>query len=179
MSAAKKAKLKAPAFPVVVPQSEVQANEFVYNIGELQRHRIRIETEMNDRLAALKDAFEETARPYREKIESRLKGLQIYCAANRAMLTSDGKVKFHEFPAGEISWRQRPPSVAIRGVEKVLAILKATPGLGRFIRLKAEIDKEQMLAEPDAANMISGVTVGSTGEDFIVKPFETKLEEVA
>ena len=177
----KAAKLKTAAFPVIVPQNLVQANEFVYNIGELQRKRTEIETIMNAVLVSTKAHYEESARPFKEKIESRLKGLQIYCEANRATLTDDGKVKFCRFGAGEVAWRTRPPSVVIRGAEKVLAALKADVGLDRFIRVKEEIDKEAMLKESAAilATRIKGISIGSTGEDFIVTPFETKLEEVA
>ena len=35
-----------------------------------------------------------------------------------------------------------------------------------------------MLAEPDVAASVDGITVGSEGEDFVITP-ETDLEEVA
>lgn len=47
------------------------------------------------------------------------------------------------------------------------------------LRVKEEVNKEAMLAEPDVARTVAGVTVGSAGEDFVIKPFETELEEVA
>jgi phage host-nuclease inhibitor protein Gam len=173
--AVRKEKLKAPEFPV--PQNVEDANCFVEGIGYYQRRRAQIETAMNDEMALVKKRYEESAAPLKEQIQGRLEGLSIYCAANRDALTHEGKVKFHRFAAGEVSWRLRPPSVAIRSVVGVLSALKHL-GLRRFIRTKEEIDKEAMLADAAVANTVSGVKVASAGEDFVVTPFETKLEEV-
>jgi len=51
-------------------------------------------------------------------------------------------------------------------------------GLARFLRVKEEINKDAMLAEQDLAQTITGVSI-SQGEDFVIVPFETELEEVA
>lgn len=171
-------KLKTPASPFPVPQNTEDANQFIFALGEAQRERLRIEAEMNDRLSDIKAAFEVQAAPYRAAIENLARGLQVYAEGHRDALTKDGRVKFHRFAAGEIQWRARPPKVTIRGIDTVIAALKCL-GLTRFLRVKEEVNKEAMLAEPDVATTIAGVTIGSAGEDFIVKPFETELEEVA
>ena len=63
-------------------------------------------------------------------------------------------------------------------LEESVAQLNAME-LTRFIRVKEQVDKEAILKEPDAVKDIKGIKVGSAGEKFIVKPFETQLEEVA
>lgn len=173
---ATKVKTTAAQFPV--PQTADEANDFIARIGVAQRERCDIENRMNCELAEIKLKYEELAKPFKHDIEQRSKGLQVFCEARRAELTSAGKVKFHRFGAGEISWRARPPKVTIRGADVVIEALKRL-GLTRFLRVKEEVNKEAMLAEPDVATTISGVSIGSAGEDFIVKPFETELEEVA
>jgi len=173
---ATKVKTAAAQFPV--PQTTDEANDFIARIGAAQRERQILEAAMNEEMAALKDRYEVQARPFKDEIEQRSKGLQVFCEAHRARLTSDGKVKFHRFGAGEVSWRSRPPKVTIRGADVVIEALKRL-GLTRFLRVKEEVNKEAMLAEPEVATTIAGVSVGSAGEDFIVKPFETELEEVA
>jgi len=47
-------------------------------------------------------------------------------------------------------------------------------GLEKFIRVKEEINKDAMLAEPDQAMKVPGVTIKSGGEDFIIEPLELK-----
>ena len=74
-----------------------------------------------------------------------------------------------------MSWRQRPPSIAVRGIESVLENLR-TLGLARFIRQKEEVNKEAMLNEPDIAATIAGITVVRGKEDFIIVPFEVETQ---
>jgi|GEM_PF-1800630 len=35
--------------------------------------------------------------------------------------------------------------------------------------------KEAMLADPEKARMIAGISIGSEGEDFIAEPFEAEI----
>jgi phage host-nuclease inhibitor protein Gam len=75
-----------------------------------------------------------------------------------------------------VQWRLRPPKVVVKGLEAVLDKLRRM-GLERFIRTKEEINKEAILAEPDAVKRVAGISI-EQGEDFVIKPFETQLEEV-
>lgn len=174
---AKSARIKAKAADFPVPQSAEEVNDFIYRLGIAQRQRFGIETDMNDRLAEVKAAHEALAKPVSDQIGGLLKGLSAWCEANRAALTKEGKVKFHRFAAGEVSWRRRPPKVSVRYVDAVIEAVKKLD-LTKFLRVKEEVNKEAMLADPDLARTIAGVTIGSEGEDFVVKPFETELEEV-
>ncbi len=174
--AATRLKVTAATFPV--PQTVEEANDFVAKLGASQRERTLIETAMNDELAAVKARHEAEAKPFKDEIEALTRGLHTYAEGHRDVLTRDGKVKFHRFAAGEIAWRVRPPKVTIRGIDTVIEALKRL-GLTRFLRVKEEINKEAMLVEAEVAITVSGITIGSGGEDFIVKPFETELEEVA
>lgn len=174
--ASKKTRIKAPAIEVPVPQNRDEVARMIALIGEHQREREIISTAMNDELAKLKEAFEAQAKPHADQITALSKGVHTWCEANRAVLTQDGKVKFSKFATGEVKWRMRPKSIALRGIDSILELLKAR-GLERFIRKKEEVDKDAMLRETDVAAGIPGVSV-SQKEDFVVVPFETNLEEV-
>lgn len=132
---------------------------------------------MNDDLARVRQAWESQAAPHAERIRELTTGVHLWCEANRTRLTQDGKVKYARLASGEIKWRMTPPKVVIRAVDNVLEYL-AQNGLERFIRLKAEPNKEAILTEPEAVLHIKGITV-SQKEEFIILPFETELEEVA
>lgn len=172
----KTTRTKVAAVEHWVPQSRDEVNEAIAKLGRQQRERLRIESVMNDELAQVKAGHDALAKPLGESIAELSKGLHLWCEANRASLTQDGKVKFHDFATGQVKWRLRPPSIAIRGADAVLKTLK-NMGMGRFIRTKDEIDKDALLRELDVARDIGGITV-SQKEDFVVVPHESQIEEV-
>ena len=108
-----------------------------------------------------------------ERIIARQKGVQAYCEAHREELCGKGKTA--NLVTGEVSWRLRPPSVSIRGVDTVLETLLRM-GLGRFVRVKNEPNKEAMLNEPEAVRGIAGINIVTGVEDFVIVPFEAQAE---
>jgi phage host-nuclease inhibitor protein Gam len=172
----KKNRIKSEAAEFV-PASREETDAAIRKIGDLQRQRTTLQAAMNDRIAAIKEQFETDAKPLGEAIKVLSKGVQTWSEAHRDELTRDGKTKTVKFGSGEVRWRTRPPSVIVRSTEKVLAALKSLD-LGRFIRRKEEIDKEAILADRNAVNGVKGITIDQ-GEDFVIVPLETALEEVA
>jgi phage host-nuclease inhibitor protein Gam len=157
----------------VVAQNREEVDAFIQQIGEAQRRRDELQTAMNDELARVKEHFEAQAAPHAAVIRELGEGVRVWCEAHRVELTRDGKVKTAKLAAGEISWRTRPPKVTVRGEEIVIAALKRL-GLGRFVRTKDEVNKTAILQEPAD---VRGISI-SKGEDFVIKPFATELEEV-
>lgn len=169
-------KIKAKAIEAPVPQDDSEAREAIREIGDLNREVVRLEAEMNDRIAALQEEFGALVEPLRERAQAKIDGLRTFAEANRIRLTRGGKVKFHRFATGEISWRTRPARVTIRGKDAVIEAIKAARLGKKFLRVKEDINKEAMLEDRATASAIKGVTIGSDGEDFLVEPYETKLE---
>jgi len=132
---------------------------------------------MNDEIATIKQRYEEQAKPLGDDIRQLSQGVQVWCEANREAITQGGKVKFATLTTGKVNWRTRPPKVTLRGKESILENLKRL-GLARFVRTSEEINKEAMLNEPALAKTVPGVNI-TQGEDFVITPFETELEEVA
>lgn len=173
MSAAKK--LKTVAFPV--PQNHDEANKLIFELGEMQRVRDLTTTAMNQKLAEVKAEFEDVAAASKKGIEDRVAALQAYCAAHRAELLK-GDAKTYRFAAGEVQWRNRPASVKVLdGAKAILWYVENK--LKCFIREKQELNKEEILKYPQNGAKNPHIRIGSGGEDFYVKPFETQLEEVA
>lgn len=167
-------KTKTRAANVAVPQSRDEAAGFIREIGENARKVARIEADMNDKLAKIKQAAEALAAPLSARNAELTTGLQTWCDAHRSELTDGGKRKFAEFGTGRVEWRYLPPSVSLKNVGAILARIKEL-GLP-FLRVKEEIDKERMLADPVNARLVLGVTIGSAGEQFSVAPFEAQIE---
>lgn len=160
-----------------VCQTQAEAVKAVAEIGTLQRERDRIQAAMNDELAVIRQRYEQQAKPHAERIALLATAVQTYAEANRDALTQNGKSKTVSLASGELRWRTTPPSVSIKAVEKVIEALKGFK-LDRFLRQKEEIDKQAILAEPEAVEHIKGISI-TQREEFVVVPFETALEQVA
>lgn len=171
----KKNRIKTSAVEACI--SAIDVDQHILAIGREQRERERLATAMNEEIAAVKARYEEAAVLHGAAITSLAESVRIYCEANRAELTKDGRTKTYKFGAGEVSWRMRPPRVNVRGEENVLQALHRL-GLEQFIRTTEAIDKQAILADPKAVQDVKGLTIAQ-GEDFVIKPIATELEEVA
>jgi phage host-nuclease inhibitor protein Gam len=171
-----KTKIKTPALEYPPPANRDEADNYIFRLGEAMRSRAETEIAMNEAVAHIKLESENAAEPYNREIAALTAGLQTFCEANRKELCP-GNSKTVKFGNGEVSWRARPASVTLRGVEAIIAFCRSHRK-HLFIRLKREVNKEAMLAHPKAAAAIPGVTIASAGEDFIVTPINAELEEV-
>lgn len=169
---ATKFKAKAQTY---APQTLNDCAADIKKLGDLQRDHARQTADMNDEIAKITKRYQPQLEAINERIETLRNGVQTYCEANRNSLTNEGKVKTANFVTGEVNWRQRPPSVGVRGTDAVLETL-GRMGLTRFIRTKDEINKEAILNEPDAVRGIAGITIVTGVEDFVITPFEAQTE---
>lgn len=170
-------RVKTPGINLPVPQDDSQARDCIKEIGDQRREALRLEAEMNDKIAAIQAEYGDKVQPIQERIDGLIEGLGIFAEANRDRLRNGGKVKFHEFATGKISWRLKPAKVTLRGRDAVIEAIKAAGLKKKFLRIKEEVNKDAMLEDRATAGAIKGVTIGSDGEDFIVEPHETELTE--
>jgi bacteriophage Mu gam like protein len=146
----------------------------IKEVGDLNRELDRLAIEQNDQLAAITEKYAPLINAIKEQLTPKQDAIQAWCESHRDELTNNGKTKTGTFNTGEVQWRQRPPSVGIRGVDSVLDSLKMR-GFTQFIRIKEEINKEAMLNEPDTAASVPGVTIKTGVEDFVITPFEQEV----
>ncbi|MDY5420550.1 host-nuclease inhibitor Gam family protein [Actinobacillus porcinus] len=156
-------------------QSRDDVEVAIKQIGDLQRQLEQTAINQNNELASITEKYAPILTALKEQLEPIQTAVQAWCESRRDELTQNGKTKTGSFNTGEVQWRQRPPSVAIRGADSVIEALK-THGLIRFIRTKEEINKEAMLNEPELAATIAGVTIKTGVEDFVITPFEQELK---
>ena len=168
-------RMKTPAASSV-PQSRADCALYIKNLGDIQREFERSKAEMNDAIANITKSYAPVLEAQQTRMAALQTGVQVWCEANRAALC-EGTGKTANLVTGEVSWRQRPPSVAIRGADAVIETLHRM-NLTRFVRMKLEVNKEAMLNEPDAVRGIGGITLVSGVEDFIVTPFEVEVQAV-
>jgi phage host-nuclease inhibitor protein Gam len=159
---------------VYVCQTREEAQNAIKKLGDTQRGLLRLQTRINDNIAALTAEHKDEIDILQERIDTLTNGIHLWAEANRVALCGD-KGKTANLVTGEVSWRQRPPSVSIRAADKVVETLKKL-GLSRFLREKTEVNKEAILSEPAAVAGIAGITVVTGIEDFAVTPFEVGVQ---
>ena len=171
--AKKPTRIKTDTFAVRY-QTRDEVETAIKEIGDLNRELERLAIEQNNKLAAITEEYAPLMNEVKEKLAPKQDAVQAWCESRRDELTQNGKTKTGSFNTGEVQWRQRPPSVGIRGAESVLESLR-TLGLVRFIRTKEEVNKETMLNEPELAATVAGVTIKTGVEDFVITPFEQEV----
>lgn len=173
MATPNKTRIKAKA-QLDVPQSRDEAALYIRQIGDMQRQLLRSQAEMNDAIAHITASYQPALEAKGGQLKLLQEGVQSYCEANRADLTNGNKVKTANLVTGEIQWRQRPPSVSVRGAESVIETLTRL-GLSMFVRTKEEINKEAILNDPEKVKGVAGITVVTGVEDFVITPFEQEV----
>lgn len=171
---AKSPKTKTKTKALTACQSLDEAQTLIGKIGDSQREIARLTTQMNDEIAQITQKYAEEINPHKLSIDELTAKVQIFCEANRDKLLEKGG-KTANLITGEVAWRIRPPSVTLRKIDDVIERLERF-GLDRFIRVKKEINKEAILAEPTAVTDIAGITVNSGIEDFVITPFEVAVK---
>lgn len=170
MAKANRLKIQAEAY---VPQTLDDCAADIRRIGDLQRQSVVAQAEMNDAIAEITERYQPVLTAINEQIKPLQAGVQTWCDANRHELTRGGKTKTASFVTGDVLWRQRPPSCSVRGADAVIERL-ITLNLMRFLRLKREINKDAILAEPDAVRGVPGISIVTGVEDFVIVPFEVE-----
>lgn len=170
MATATRTKFKSKA-TAYAPQTKDDVAADIRKLGDLQRSMTRRTADMNDAIGAITAQAQPELEALQEQITTLQGGVQTWCEANRDTLTDNGKTKTANLVTGEVNWRQRPPSVGVRGADAVIDMLKRL-GLTKFIRAKEEVNKEAILNEPDEVRGVAGITINSGVEDFVITPFE-------
>jgi phage host-nuclease inhibitor protein Gam len=158
----------------LVAQSIDEVTEMVRDLGKANRESTRLNLAMQEEIAEITQKYQGPISAEKAKIGPIQVAVQAYCEANRSDLTQANKTKTIELISGKVFWRMPPPSVALKGVDSIVAFLSKGK-LRRFLRTKVEIDKDALLKEPKIAAAITGVTIKEGEEDFVIEPLETTV----
>ncbi|MGL9772924.1 MAG: host-nuclease inhibitor Gam family protein [Sodalis sp. (in: enterobacteria)] len=159
------------------PQTRAQVMDDIKRLSDIQREMTRLETQINDEIARLTHQHTADIEAMKARITLLQKGIQTWREANREGLTQNGKTKTVNLITGEVSWRNRPPSVSFKGMDDILQALEEN-GQHRYIIRKAQVDKNALLKNQDTIRPINirGITFHHQLEDFIITPFEQELQ---
>jgi phage host-nuclease inhibitor protein Gam len=187
MPTKKKEAVKSQPRKLTMCKSQSDLTEFVGQVGQLRRERDRIASEIQDRISVLEDELKEAVIPMDEQIQQLANAIKGYVDDNReSLFPSDGKTL--KLITGTISFRKLAASVKTRMSQKVLEKILASHNLLEFyhkatekfasvyLRLKVELNKDQILADPLTAKKKIGVEISDETERMYIKPNELDSE---
>ncbi|UOG33084.1 host-nuclease inhibitor Gam family protein [Leptospira noguchii] len=160
----------------------------IAQLGEIKRERDRVKSEVDDQISQLTTQLQTELTPLDLKIQHIVSGIKLYVDQNKGELFPDPEYRTCKLPTGFIKLRKIPASVKTRATTKFFERILSENGLlekfnslvlklsGVYLRVKLELNKEQILAEPLRATQRIGVELNEEIERLYITPSEIDAE---
>ncbi|MCG6191784.1 host-nuclease inhibitor Gam family protein [Leptospira sp. FAT2] len=160
----------------------------IQQLGETKRERERIKSRTDDEIAKLQLDLQDQMFPFDLKIQHIASGIKFFVDHHKTELFPDPEYRTCKFATGSLKLRRVPPSVKTRGTAKLFERILSENGLlekfsnliaklsNVYLRVKLELNKEQILAEPLRAMQKIGIEFNEEAERLYIAPNETELE---
>ncbi len=149
-----------------------QAEAAVADLTAAMKYRRELEARCDAELLKVRSRYEATFARIDAAVQPRLAALRDWAEASPAAFEARKSI---EFAAGTVGFRTNPPKLkTLRGFtwEMVVRSLRAG-GLGRFIRVREEVDREALIAARREFSAAALKKVGlalARDESFYVEP---------
>jgi phage host-nuclease inhibitor protein Gam len=175
-----------PEIELIEYEHNESCAQAIQRLGELQRERTSLKTTTDEQIGLLQSELAQKLDPIDEEIKIITHSLHAWCEHRKEHIFV--KSKTFELPTGTMSYRQAPPSVSgnvtKKKIEDILernslseSVRKFESKLAKFfLRMKIEVNKDSILADPKKGKQITGLSVVDGSESFYIKPNETNTE---
>ena len=153
-----------------VPMDTKEANDFLFQIGSLEREMDALEKAHAEEVARLRQAVDEQLAPLSVQHKLLVAGLEVFAKTNRTTLLR-GNAKTVTLPAGYFGWKWNPEKVVVKGgvknaVETIEALAQKDAKWKQYLRVKTTLDRQAIVKDHV---VIDGVIRISQTERFIYK----------
>ncbi len=160
----------------------------VGSIGDYSASKDRLTAEAQIKITKIQEELQEMIAPLDAKITHITAGIVHFVISHKANLFPDPEYKTHKLTTGSLQIRKVPASVKTKVtasfLEKVLeksGLLKAFTNLStklskNFLRIKIELNKEAILADPINAKSKSGIELNEESERLYIRPDSIDVE---
>ncbi|KXZ27114.1 nuclease inhibitor [Leptospira santarosai] len=168
-------------------KSRADLTQAVALLGEIKRERDRVKSEVDDQISQLTTQLQTDLTPLDVKIQHIVSGIKLYVDEHKDELFPDPEYNC-KLPTGELKLRKVPASVKTRAsaklFERILSennllerfIALATKLTGLYLRIKLELNKDQILSEPLRAMKKIGIDLNEETERLYITPSEIDAE---
>lgn len=157
-------------------------------LGDLRSERDKFAGESQKKITQIQEDLQEKIAPLDAKISHITAGIVHFVKNNKPELFPDPEYKTHKLTTGSLQIRRVPASVKTRTstafLEKVLektGLLNAFTNLSEklsknFLRIKLELNKEAILADPINAKSKIGIEFNEESERLYIRPDSIDVE---
>lgn len=160
---------------------EAVSNE-IAEIAELRRKIIERSIAKDRALDGIRKRHDAFIATLQAKLQTKATRVHAWMVENRDKETRNRKTKTVKFSSGICRWRINPPSLLVargRGAAALAFLLIMGQRWRQFVRIKKpEINKDALLANPEMAAKVPGITIQKDVEVFAIVPNETEIEEL-
>ncbi len=169
-------------------KNRADLTQAIAQLGEIKRERDRVKSEVDDQISQLTTQLQTDLTPLDVKIQHIVAGIKLYVDKNKDELFPDPEYKTCKLPTGELKLRKVPASVKTRASAKLFEKILSKNGLfdkfnaltsklnGLFLRIKLELNKDQILSEPLRASKKIGIELNEETERLYITPSEIDAE---
>ncbi|EKT88068.2 host-nuclease inhibitor Gam family protein [Leptospira santarosai] len=169
-------------------KTRADLTQAIAELGEIKRERDRVKSEVDDQISQLTTQLQTDLTPLDVKIQHIVSGIKLYVDEHKDELFPDPEYKTCKLPTGELKLRKVPASVKTRAsvklFERILSennllerfIALATKLTGLYLRIKLELNKDQILSEPLRAMKKIGIDLNEETERLYITPSEIDAE---
>ncbi|MDI7157173.1 host-nuclease inhibitor Gam family protein [Leptospira santarosai] len=169
-------------------KTRADLTQAIAQLGEIKRERDRVKSEVDDQISQLATQLQTELTPLDVKIQHIVSGIKLYVDKNKKELFPDPEYKTCKLPTGELKLRKVPASVKTRASAKLFEKILSENGLlekfnalttklaGLFLRIKLELNKDQILSEPMKAMKKIGIDLNEETERLYITPSEIDAE---
>lgn len=157
-------------------------------LGDLRSERDKYAGEAQTKITKIQEELQDKIGPLDAKISHITAGIVHFVKNQKANLFPDPEYKTHKLTTGSLQIRKVPASVKTRTstafLEKILdktGLLKAFTSLSEklsknFLRIKLELNKEAILADPINAKSKIGIEFNEESERLYIRPDSIDIE---
>ena len=142
----------------------------IKEIGMLRREIARLETEMNTKLTKITGSIKGQIERRHQKLTVLEKDAADFCLAYKDELLDGGQGKTANLATGQVQFKKGRPNVRVdKDEDSVIARLREAH-LDAAVRLRASVDKNYVLSNPEIADRIKGLSIEEGKETVVFKP---------
>ncbi|MBM9577468.1 host-nuclease inhibitor Gam family protein [Leptospira sp. 201903070] len=169
-------------------KDRTELSQAIQLLGEIKRERDRIKSKVDDRISRLQLDLQKKISPLDIKIQSIASGIKYFVERHKEELFPNSDYKTCKLSTGVLKLRKTPASVKTKGTLKFFERILSENGLlekfdtlifklsGLYLRVKLELNREQILAEPLKAIQKIHVELNEESERLYITPNETEIE---